>query len=185
MRVFRLIATPVILLALLGLLLWGANWGWKALTEPLPTPSPTPCVMQSATVVTPAQVTIRVYNGGFTTGLANRTATKLKDAGFKIAKTTNTEEMLEPTVIRGNEREKAMLELARGQFIEATIEYDQRVDGTVDVILGRSANDKNFAEAPPTEIVTDAGMVCVAASKTPTPSGSGTPVPSPSASTNE
>ena len=93
--------------------------------------------------------------------------------------------MLEPTVIRGNEREKAMLELVRGQFIEATIEYDQRVDGTVDVILGRSANDKNFAEAPPTEIVTDAGMVCVAASKTPTPSGSGTPVPSPSASTNE
>ena len=178
MRLFRMIATPVILLSLLGLLLWGASWGWRELTQPLPSPSPTPCVTQTATVVTPAQVTLRIFNGGFTTGLANRTATKLKDSGFRVAKTDNTDEQLTATIIRGNERDQAMLQLTAGFFKEATIEHDERVDGTVDVLLGRSASDDNFAEAPPLEVAVPAGVVCVVPSPTPSPV-SPAPAPSP------
>ena len=84
MRIFRLIATPVILLGLLGLLIWGANWGWKALLEPLPSPSPTPCVMENTEMMNPTHVSVRVFNGGFTGGLANREGRRLTEAGFAV-----------------------------------------------------------------------------------------------------
>ena len=72
MRVFRLIATPVLLLGLLGFLAWGASWGWQNLTAPAPSPPPTPCVNQSASAVTASNVSVRVFNGGFQAGLATR-----------------------------------------------------------------------------------------------------------------
>ena len=72
MRIFRLIATPVILLGLLGLLAWGALWGWKALTAPIPSPSPTPCVTQTVETLTGQSVYVRIFNAGFTTGAAGR-----------------------------------------------------------------------------------------------------------------
>lgn len=111
MRIFRLVATPVILLGLLGLLIWGALWGWRELVAPFPSPSPTPCVVQSAEAVTPAQVTVRVFNGGFTTGLATSEGQRLTEAGFKVTKVTNTDERIKGTIVRGNESDLSLIHI--------------------------------------------------------------------------
>ena len=136
MRIFRLIATPIVLLGLLGLLIWGANWGWKQLTAPLPSPSPTPCIMKPAEHVRSGDTVVRVYNGGFTSGLANREAKRLSDAGFLVQRIDNTDERIRGTVIRGNKSQEAQLRLVRSQFAEPTVETDDRIDGTIDVLLG-------------------------------------------------
>ena len=84
MRIFRLIATPVILLGLLGLLAWGALWGWKALTAPIPSPSPTPCVTQTVETLTGQSVYVRIFNAGFTTGAAGRLRDALESRAFNV-----------------------------------------------------------------------------------------------------
>ncbi|CAL8968777.1 hypothetical protein TESS_TESS_01744 [Tessaracoccus sp. O5.2] len=175
MRIFRLIATPVLLLSLLGLLVWGATWGWKALTEPLPSPSPTPCVMEPAEIVTVRDVTVRIYNGGFTSGLANRVGNQLTEAGFDVARVTNTEERVTGTVIRANRRETPQIRLAASYFVEPVIQYDDRVDGVVDILVG--TDFAGFSEAPFAQVSSTDGQLC----RVPTPSASA-PEPSPSPS---
>ena len=179
MRIFRLIATPVILLGLLGLLIYAATWGWKALTEPLPSPSPTPCVTQSATVVSPTTISLRIYNGGFTSGLANRISRSMKEVGFQVVRVDNTEERITGTVIRGNEQQTAELTLVASYFNEATIEFDDRVDGTVDVLVG--SEYKDFNPSPIPEAPATAGVICVVPSPSPTaaPSVAVTPTAAP------
>ena len=181
MRIFRLIATPIVLLGLLGLLVWGATWGWKALTEPLPSPSPTPCVVGPAEMIIPADISVRVFNGGFTSGLANRVGGHLERAGFNVVKVGNTEERIVGTVIRANERESVQAAVTAAQFIEPVVEYDDRVDGTVDVLVGTdfkgSTPSPSITAAPPPPRHACPGPApspAVPASPSPTP-----PAPSP------
>ncbi|MFT3888634.1 MAG: LytR C-terminal domain-containing protein [Arachnia sp.] len=174
MRIFRLIATPIIMLGLLAALVWGAMWGWKELTAPLPTPSPTPCVTTSADVVTPVQVSLRIFNGGFTSGLASREATKMRDAGFTVIKVDNLEdERIKAPIVRGNQREEPSMKLVASYYENATLDFDDRVDGTVDLLLGSETPEA--AKKPLKEIATD-GNLCVMAARAASPS------PSPSAS---
>lgn len=175
MRIFRLIATPILLLGLLALLVWGATWGWKALTEPLPSPSPTPCVTTAAAVVTPVDVTLRVFNGGFTSGLANRVKTDLEKAGFVVIKVDNTEERVVGTMIRANEREAAQIQLVSSYFVEPQVDYDTRVDGTVDVLVG--TDFAGMAEAPLAQVESPAGEVCRVPSPSPSVPVSPSPTP--------
>ena len=176
MKTFRLIATPVILLALLGVLIWGATWGWKELTAPFPTPTPTPCVVKPLTTLQPKNVRVNVMNGGFTTGLATREATRLKNAGFKVLKTTNTDEAVRGTVIRGNGTQNPeMLAMVASYYKDATIENDGRIDGTIDILLGTDFQGEG--EKPQKKVKVASGEVCV-----PAPSASPSPSPSPSAS---
>ena len=147
MRIFRLIATPLLLLALVGLLVWGAFWGWRNLTAPLPEPEPTPCVVVTADLVTVADVSVRVYNAGFTSGLANRVSARLEDAGFTIIRVDNTEERItQGVVIRTAEGNTPAIRLTSSYFADATVEYDDRVDGTVDVLL--SSDEPTEGETP-------------------------------------
>ena len=175
MRIFRLIATPILLLGLLALLLWGATWGWKALTEPLPSPSPTPCVTTSAAVVTTADVALRVFNGGFTSGLANRVKTDLEEAGFTVIKVDNTEERVVGTVIRANEREATQVRLVASYFVEPQIDYDTRVDGTIDVLVG--TDFAGMAESPFVQVEPPDGQVCRVPSPSPSVPVSPSPTP--------
>lgn len=170
MRIFRLIATPLVLLGLLGLLIWGALWGWSSLTAPLPSPSPTPCVVESATVIKPAQVSVRVYNGGYTTGLAQKVQTRLVEQGFTVVKVDNTDEQIKAVTLRGSKSQDLQLQLLASQFVEPKIEHDDRVDGTVDVLLTTDAPKYN--EKPLAEIASPSGSVCIVASKSPSPSPS-------------
>ncbi len=179
MRIFRLVATPVLLLGLLAFLVWGASWGWRNLTAPLPTPEPTPCVTETVEVVTPANVHLRVYNGGFTSGLATRQAQRLEAAGFVVVRTGNTDERIKGTVIRGNKTDDPAVQLVASYFKDATVEYDERVDGTVDVLVG--SEFAGNGESPLPQVETSTGTVCVPPSPAPSDSVS-PPQASPSAS---
>lgn len=161
MRIFRLIATPVILLGLLGVLLWSASWGWRALTAPLPSASPTPCITQEAAVLSPAQVSINVYNGGTTSGLAGRVGNYFEKAGFNLGRIANTEQKITTTVVRGNPDQQAHLDLVVSHFKSAAVEYDERIDGSVDVLVGTEFDD--FADKPLAEVQLSTGSTCVVA----------------------
>lgn len=184
MRLFRMIATPVLLLGLLGFLIWGAQWGWRNLTAPLPSPTPTPCVTKEATVVTPANVSVNVFNGGFTAGLARLVGDHLTRTGFTVLRVANTDERVAETIVRGNEENKAALEMLQSHFVNSVIQFDDRIDGTVDVLVGTAwaGSDPNFLR----EVVNEGGVVCEHVSESPSPSPSpdaadGTnPAPSPS-----
>lgn len=161
MRIFRLVATPLLLLALLGLLAWGALWGWRNLTAPLPGPEPTPCVTITTDLVTVADVSVRVYNAGFTSGLANRVSTRLEDAGFTIIRVDNTDERITAgVVIRLNKDNVPAQRLVASYFQDPTMEYDDRVDGTVDILL--SSEEPPAGETPLFQVSSRSdGTTCV------------------------
>lgn len=165
MRVFRLLATPALLIGLLIFLIWGANLGWNALTAPLPTPPPTPCVTQRVSTLTPNQVTVLVYNGGFTSGLGSKVSQALKTAGFEVAKTTNTKERVTKTVIRSGENNTDAAKLVASYLNDATVETDSRINGTVDVLVG--SDFTGLTESGLTEVPVDSGTICLAPSPSP------------------
>ena len=174
MRIFRLIATPVILLGLVGLLAWGAFWGWNSLTAPLPSPSPTPCIVKPSETVNVSQVSVRIFNGGYTTGQAQRMQTRLVDFGYDVIRIANTEEQVKVLTIRANKNQVAQIRLVASQFVDPKIEYDDRVDGTVDILL---ATEKPvYAEEPFYQVDAPGGVVCVVPPKVVSP----TPTPTPS-----
>lgn len=177
MRIFRLIATPVILLGLLGLLAWGAFWGWSSLTTPLPTPSPTPCVSEKSETVHVSMVSVRVYNAGHTTGQAKRVAAKLNEIGYNVIKTGNVKDdanaVIKQLTIKGNKNQVAQFRLIKSVFADPKIEYDDRVDGTIDLLVPTEL--PKFGDKPFAQVSSDNGTVCVVPSKTPTPAASPTP----------
>ncbi len=83
----------ITLLVLLGLLLFGAAWGWSAMTKPFPeTAEVSICndtTVPAGTKVYPDQVTVSVANAGTREGLAGRTMKLLVDAGFGRGQTGN------------------------------------------------------------------------------------------------
>lgn len=165
MRAFRLLATPALLIGLLIFLIWGANLGWNALTAPLPSPPPTPCVNQQVSTITPNQVTVLVYNGGFTSGLGSKVGQALKTAGFEVAKTANTKERITKTIIRSGENNTDAAKLVASYLIDPTLETDSRVDGTVDVLVG--SDFAGLTESGLTEVPVESGTICLAPSPSP------------------
>ncbi len=161
MRIFRLIATPLLLLGLLGLLVWGAFWGWRNLTAPLPEPEPTPCVTVSSEIVSVTDVSVRVYNAGFTSGLANRVGSRLKEAGFNVVRVENTEERVTSgLLIRTSEDNQPAVRLVTSYFADATLQYDGRVDGTVDILL--ASEEPAAGETPLSQVSSgEKGTTCV------------------------
>ena len=177
MRLFRLVATPLLLLALVGLLIWGAFWGWRNLTAPLPTPEPTPCVTVSTELVNVTQVSVRVFNAGFTSGLASRVGAKLEDVGFNVVRIENTDERVtRGVIVRTNKENAAAIRLVSSYFAAPEVEYDTRVDGTVDILLASDWGD--YGTTPLFQVSAGkGGTTCVVpeASASPEPTGPETP----------
>ena len=167
MRIFRLLATPVILIGLLIFLLWGASWGWSAMTAPFPGPPPTPCVSQKLGSVTPKEVTVRVFNGGSTDGLGSTVSQALKTAGFEVSKTKNTEEQITKTIIRAGSNNAEAAKLVASYLVEPTMETDSRVDGTVDVLIGSKNDFQGMSESGLSEGPVESGTICLAPSPSP------------------
>lgn len=174
MRIFRLIAGPVILLGLLGVLIWGAMWGWRALTAPVPTPSPTPCVTRNVEVLSGSDVAVRIYNAGFTTGAAGKLRDSLEGRAFNVLGINNTDEKVTKVTIRANADQVGQVRLVTLQFEPGTfvVEYDDRIDGIIDILLPTDA--VVMAATPAAQIA--GGAVCVPPPKSASP----TPAPSPS-----
>jgi hypothetical protein len=102
-QVIRVIKTPVTLLALLALVVFGGVWGFRNATAAIPPRAPDPCVMTDVGgKLTPQHVSVRTLNAGLRGGLAKRVSTNLRSQGFYILKVNNSEERLAKTVIVGN-----------------------------------------------------------------------------------
>jgi len=137
-RIFRMARTPVTLLILFGMLLYGAWWGYNNIIKPIPPLPPEPCVDQVVEKgqLKSAQVVVRVYNGGDRKGLAADVGRSLRGKGFRVVLTTNTVEKIQKTVIVGAGEENPEVLFVKSFFKESIVRSDKRVDRTVDVLVG-------------------------------------------------
>ena len=180
-RVLLMLRGPFVLLVLLGLLGYGAYWGYQQFSAPAATATPIPCVMTDVGgKLTPKKVSVRVLNGGTVSGLARQTTTYLRAYGFYIIGYSNADnERITDPVIVGNSVDSPEVRLLLGFFKNSTARADGRTDHTVDVLVGAS---KMTVEKPPTSVAVD-GPVCLP--QIPTASASATPSNSPSPSSSK
>lgn len=167
-RIFRVVRTPVTLLILFGVLLYGAWWGYNNIIKPVPSLPPEPCVNQSVPEgqLKSSQVVVRVYNGGDRKGLAADVGRSLRGKGFRVTLTTNTVEKIQKTVIVGADPNNPEVKFVKTFFKESVVRADQRVDRTVDVLVGNKYG--GFNKSAKTTYRVDTDTVCLP-SQTPSP----------------
>ena len=167
-RIFRVVRTPVTLLILFGVLLYGAWWGYNNIIKPIPALPPDPCVNQSVSKgqLKSSQVVVRVYNGGDRKGLAAEVGRSLRGKGFRVTLTTNTVEKIQKTVIVGADANNPEVKFVKTFFKEAVVRRDKRADRSVDVLVGNRYGGFN-RDAKDTYQV-DATTICLP-SQTPSP----------------
>jgi hypothetical protein len=137
-RVFRMVRTPLTLLVLLGVLCYGAWWGYTNVLQPVPPTPPTPCVPQKvqAGELRSTQVTVSVFNGGTKKGLAGDVGRSLRGKGFKVQRTSNTGEKIQETIIVGAGANNPEVLLVKAFFKKSKVKVDKRPDHSVDVLVG-------------------------------------------------
>ena len=169
-RVFRIIRTPLTLLVLLGILCYGAWWGYTNVLRPVPPTQPTPCVPQRVSdgELRSSQVTVSVFNGGSKKGLAGDVGRSLRDRGFKVQRTSNTGEKIRQTIIVGAGAKNPEVLLVKGFFKKAKIKVDKRPDHSVDVLVGNDYGGFNKGASQTYAVKTK--TVCLPPQTTPTPS---------------
>ncbi len=167
-RIFRVVRTPVTLLILFGVLLYGAWWGYNNIIKPIPALPPEPCVNQSVSKgqLKSSQVVVRVYNGGDRKGLAADVGRSLRGKGFRVTLTTNTVEKIQKTVIVGADANNPEVKFVKTFFKEAVVRPDKRADRSVDVLVGNKYGGFN-KDAKATYQV-DTTTICLP-SQTPSP----------------
>jgi len=137
-RIFRIVRTPITLMILLGVLMWGAWWGYTNVIRPVPEAAPEPCVNQTLAKgqLKSSQVTVRVYNGGDRVGLAADVARSLRSKGFVVSRTTDTNEKIQKTVIVGAGAKNPEVLFVKTFFKDAVVRADKRTDRSVDILVG-------------------------------------------------
>jgi hypothetical protein len=172
-RVFRIVRTPVTLLILLGVLCYGAWWGYTNVLKPAPPTPPTPCVPQriSQGELRTTQVTVSVFNGGSKKGLAGDVGRSLRQRGFKVQRTTNTGEKIKKTVIVGAGAKNPEVLLVQSFFKKAVVKVDKRADHSVDVLVGDDYG--GFNKKAKTTFAVKARTVCLPPQAATTPALNG------------
>jgi hypothetical protein len=167
-RIFRVARTPVTLLILFGVLLYGAYWGYNNIIKPVPALPPEPCVVQNLPngQLKTGQVVVRVYNGGDRKGLEADVGRSLRGKGFRVTLTTNTVEKIQKTVIVGADVNNPEVKFVKTFFKESVVRSDQRVDRTVDVLVGNKYG--GFDKKAKTTYQVETDTVCLP-SQTPSP----------------
>jgi LytR cell envelope-related transcriptional attenuator len=167
-RIFRVVRTPITLLILFGVLLYGAWWGYNNIIKPIPPLPPEPCVEQSLPQgqLKTSQVVVKVYNGGDRKGLAADVGRSLRSKGFRVVLTTNTVEKIQKTVIVGADGNNPEVLFVKSFFKEANVRSDKRADRTVDVLVGNKYG--GFKKDAKTTYQVDTNTVCLP-SQTPSP----------------
>ncbi len=103
--------------------------------EPEETPAPAP---EAPETVAPSEVSVEVYNGSGTPGLAGEATTGLEDAGFPVTETGNADSSdYERTVVRHAEGDEALAATVAAQVPGAATEVTEDASaGTVQLVLG-------------------------------------------------
>ncbi len=171
-RVFRIIRTPLTLLILLGVLCYGAWWGWKNIVAPPEKTPPPPCVPTKVTdkALKSSQVTVRVYNGGDKRGLASDVSRSLRAKDFNVLTPANTSKKVTTTVIVGNGAKNPEVLLVKSFFKKAKTKGDGRTDHTVDVLVGTKY--AGFNSKAHTSYPVKTSTVCLPASSASATAGS-------------
>ena len=170
-RIFRVVRTPLTLLVLLGVLLYAAWWGYNNVIQPVPKQQAPPCVQQTVAKgkLKSAQVTVKVFNGGDRKGLAADVGRALRGKGFKVTQTRNTVETIQKTVIVGASEKDPEVLFVKTFFKDAVVRADERVDHSVDVLVGNRYG--GFNKNAKTTYNVKASTVCL-----PAPVSSTTPL---------
>lgn len=165
-RIFRVIRTPVTLIVLLAALVYAAYWGYTNVIAPVPPPPPTPCVQQTLPKgqLATSQVSVKVFNGGNSRGLAANVSRSLRGKGFKVSGTANTIEKIDETVIVGAGENDPEVQLTKRFFKGATVRADGRADHSVDVLVGNKYG--GFNKSAKTTLAVESGTVCLPAPET-------------------
>jgi len=120
-------------------ILTGAGYlGFQQLISPL---KPTAPSCDATTVIgqlSSDQVSVNVFNGGTTNGLAGKLQTQLKGKGFNVLSIGNYSDTVLTTTIIGGTADAPEVTLVAGFFPDADITADGRLDHTVDVLVGDS-----------------------------------------------
>jgi hypothetical protein len=133
------ITLSTVILLLLATAVYAASYvqGWVG------TPAPKAVVNASCSAnpeLAPRDVTINVYNASDRTGLAALVATSLEKQGFKVATVDNDplgQTILTVGEIRTGESGVAGAVLAAKRVPGARVVQDDRMDASVDVVLGK------------------------------------------------
>ena len=167
-RVFRIVRTPITLLLLLGVLCWGAWWGYSNVLKAVPKIPPPPCVEQTVPKgqVKSSQVIVKVYNGGDRKGLAGNVRRDLQAKGFKVTVAANTGERISKTVIVGAAAKNPEVLFVKSFFKDSVVRADKRNDGSVDVLVGNKYG--GFNKDAKNVYTVNTETVCLP-SQTPTP----------------
>lgn len=169
-RVLRALRTPVTLLMLLGVLLYGAYWGWTNVAAPPAAPAPVACVDQKVVKnkLATNQVTVNVFNGGKARGLAGTVAQDLRLKGFKTSRVGNTDaETISTTIVVGASKNNPEVKLVLSFFNKAKVREDKRSDRSVDVLVGNKYGGFNTKAA--TTIAVKTETVCLPATPSASP----------------
>ncbi|MCB0912396.1 MAG: LytR C-terminal domain-containing protein [Propionibacteriaceae bacterium] len=185
-KVVQVLKTPVTLLLLLGMLGYGAYWGYKQVTLDTARPEAT-CVTQDVgSELTSDKVSVRVLNGGETGGAAKRVRFVLLSFGYHIVTYGNSDREVDVVTVVGNSAEDPEVRLV-AQAFGGTVatEGDGRADHVVDVIL---PTKYEMLKTLPTTIAVD-GPVCLpvinAASESASPAPDESASPSPTATASK
>ncbi|MDR1448501.1 MAG: LytR C-terminal domain-containing protein [Candidatus Ancillula sp.] len=102
---------------------------------------PLPCIDDNVLPIAPSEVSVRVLNGTMNAGLADAVANALTMRGFSVVETNNANMIVNDTQIRFGENATAAAYTVAGNFIEPTIVLDNRTDGLIDIVVGRTFDD--------------------------------------------
>jgi hypothetical protein len=124
--------------------------------EPEPAPEAAPTTAAAPVTVAPSGVTVDVFNGSGTPGLAAGAAEGLERAGFMVAGTGNADATnYTVTEIRHAAGDEALATTLAGQVPGATVKVvDDAVRGTVQLVLGSDFNGvgQQVTTAPPAPV---------------------------------
>jgi hypothetical protein len=168
----RRVRGPLTLLVLVGLLSGAAWYGYESVLNVPPPPVPTEvCATPSPKAkqhISSESVTVNVYNASEIPGLADRTASVLRQQGFTVDKVGNDPygSKAKRVELRGRAKNAPELLLVAEQIGGETIRADDRTDATVDVIVGAKYNGLLDKAPKAIDVRTPIG-VCVTVTPTP------------------
>lgn len=184
-KVIRVLKTPVTLFILLGILGYGAYWGYHNATADSDQRAAAVCVVQDVgKTLTPDRVTVRVLNGGETGNHAKNTRGFLISENFHVIGYNNSDEKVTTTTVVGNSADSPEVKLVAQMFRDAETKGDGRADHIVDVIVPTQYQDLSKNTDNPVRTVAVDGPVClpqITADASASPSASDSPSVSPSA----
>lgn len=167
-KVIRALSTPVTLGILFAIMIGGVWWGYQIMTTKVVSQR-TPCVTMPMSELTTSSVTVNIFNAGDQVGLASRIADVLRDGGYVIHKVGNTDEKAVTTLIIGTAINSPEVELVASWFVNPEIRADERIDHSVDILVGNGyEEEKGMASEPPTSITISGDTICLPATPTPT-----------------